>query len=400
MSEPVRQVTAGATLTALDGSPLGTLTFSNDDGHGFRWSPERFLLTADTDAWRSAHATVDSLTLGVPQGWHIIEDPCQPLDGRPTVNWTVIPGGTPSQSSTTITLLGLTAAERVAEAHLLLPVVLRGQSQFDPRRDALSFANSTFALGQLGPRRDVFDRTYGLVPAASALFNGLYRAIVFIGGDVRGYGGGLCSGMARAALERSLTGHGSEPAIEQVMLWHGRQLTDRALLSSAGWFFKPSPRRAYLRFRDEVIGTGRSDVCFDIRVPRPLRRDIASALMQEGHTVVPYAFRQSDDIHAEVLVYDPNHPEPESWPESVIRFDLTADTYAYRQLVSLDDRSTTIIAARQSAYRNGRSAILATLASLVLFPQARSGRLSGKTLAGAAGVTAIAASWIARRRRQ
>lgn len=357
------------TVTDDVGAPITALIYSNQGHTGFHWEPRQIQVVLDTADWRLGLLTLDAVQLELPLGWRCEGEAWRSATGESPVTWRVTPDGVPPAFAIIIEIVALSAAEEVGRANVHLPIEMRGYSQFDPQRDGLSVANRSSVLGHIGPDPQVFRQTYGFAPAAQTLFDGLYRSIVFIGGGGQGYRGGLCSGMARAALQRSLTGHGPEPSIKDVMLWHGRQLTDRALLASAPWFFAPSPRRAYEHFRAMVLADGTSDLCFDIAVPRPLRRDLATAIMEEGHTVVPYAFRQSDETRAQVQVYDPNHPEPEAAGESVITFDLVADRYAYRRLATLDDGSTTIIAVRQSAYARGRTAILASLASLLLTPR-------------------------------
>jgi hypothetical protein len=212
----------------------------------------------------------------------------------------------------------------------------------------------------------MFERTFPVAIFPRALFNGLYRSIVFLGGNRDGYGGGLCTGMARVALERSILSQKGEPGLDEIVLWHGRQLSDRALLASTPWFLMPSPKRAFSAFRRDILANGSSTRCFDIGVPKPWRADIVRALQHEGHTVVPYAFCQSSRDAAEVYVYDPNDPHASIAGETRLTFDLKHSRYAYRGIAALDDRRTTVIAVKQFAYRRGRTAILAGLASWLL----------------------------------
>jgi hypothetical protein len=209
--------------------------------------------------------------------------------------------------------------------------------------------------------------------------------------------------MARAALQQSLDGEDAPPALPEVVYWHGRQLTDRALLASIPWFLWPSPRRALARFRRDLLTRGDSDVCFDIDVPKPWRRDIVQALVRQGHTVVPYALHQPDATRAEVHVYDPNYPDEPEAERSVITFDLVRNRYGYRSLVDLNDHSTTVVAVRQSAYAQGRTAILASVASLLLYPSVtldvvRVNRAGANRL-GISVVAALAAGRFVRGRR-
>ena len=57
-------------------------------------------------------------------------------------------------------------------------------------------------------------------------------------------------------------------AMEEVQAWHGRQLTDRALLASARQFFTTSPAVAFYRFRDQLLADGHSEFAFDVGIAR------------------------------------------------------------------------------------------------------------------------------------
>jgi hypothetical protein len=106
----------------------------------------------------------------------------------------------------------------------------------------------------------------------------------------------------------------------------------------------------------------------DVNVPRPWRCDLFAALIGSGHTVVPYALRQTSDDRAEVWVYDPNYPRPEARDGSVIRFDLANDNYTYRQYDGrAPGRPSKVLAVRQEHYRRARTGYLGGLLSLLLF---------------------------------
>ena len=352
---------------SLDGEKFDRLIWTNEATHSFHYAPDSFRLTIDVAGWRSVVPALDALEVALPPTW-VTDRPtwraCAP--DTQVLDWIVTPNEAPSEFAARVVLRALKRGIVQESIERSLTVEFRGLSQFDPALHALPEVNNVDGWGEVKPARDVFERTYRFAFFPNALFNGLYRRIVFLGGSFQGYGGGLCTGMARAALERSLTPAQGEPSLDQVLLWHGRQLTDRALLASAPWFLVPSPRRAFRVFRREIVESGTTTRCFDIAVPKPWRADIATALQREGHTVVPYAFRQTEPGVAEVSVYDPNEPQASLARSTTMTFDLERDTYAYRGMASLDDRRITAIAVDQAAYRRGRTAILSGLASWFL----------------------------------
>jgi len=395
-------------VTGADGAPLTRLRYANTPGTpAFRYHPDRIHLTAtldDATAAEGQEAQRDvQVRLTVPRGWLTLPGPVLFLPaGETSVSWTVYPRGVPGDYTVPLRVEILREGRVTAAAEASVAVTVEGYSQFDPARHALPFANTVADLGVVRPDPARFARTYRLTLLPRAFFRGLYGAVVFLGGESGAPHGGLCTGMARAALERSLDAlpPGANLLTEAIIL-HGRQLTDRALLSSAPWFFWPSPARAFRRFRADLLSRGRSDRCWDIGVPRPWRRDIARALVGEGHTVVPYGFRQEAPDRAEVLVWDPNHPTESGADASILTLDLRGDTYGYRHRATLGDRRTTIIAVRQSAYRRGRTALLASAASLLLYPASvgltrRRLAIGGTALAG---ITGIALAAVRRTRR-
>jgi len=182
--------------------------------------------------------------------------------------------------------------------------------------------------------------------------------------------------MARYALGCSLTGE-HPPATrvrEVVQIWHGRQMTDAALLAAAAQFLTPDAADSFRRFRDQVLTNGYGTVAFDIGIARwawspRAWPEIFQRLVTQGHTIVPYAFRQADDDSATVQVYDPSYPAPEDAAENVVRFDLARNRYAYRGFGALDrDDPTTILAVTQRPFSRPGTAFLASLASLVMHP--------------------------------
>ena len=250
------------------------------------------------------------------------------------------------------------------------------QTTFSPDPHAYPERNSAAVIGEVGPAPEPFRDTFAPLPGAlgSLLFRGLYSDIVQLrpGGEHRG---GLCSGMARWAGLRALAGETELPepdeALRQIATLHGRQLTDRALLLSLGWFLRASPRAAYLAIRNDALKTGKTLRALDVGVPKPWRRDIATAIVREGHTIVPYRIRQPSPSRAFVDCYDPNRGRE----THTIEFHLDTNRYAYRNKVSLDDGGVGLIAIPHDAYSRKGTAVIATISSMfwLLFGPGRRG---------------------------
>jgi hypothetical protein len=249
---------------------------------------------------------------------------------------------------------------------------------FDPVRHAFPLRNKASVLGDVLPQWERFRETYRFLPGplAKTLYRGLYRQIVFLTseGERRG---GLCSGMARWSIARC-NGDESRPeddvaAVDRVALIHGRQLTDRALLASFIWFLRGSPRAAYRAVRRDALRYGETRRALDVAVPKPWRRDVYPAVVEQGHTVVPWRIVQEGPDTARVDVYDPNFPAENGEPVvQSIYFDLAANTYTYRSLVEAGDTNVGMIAVPQAAYSHRGTAILASLGSLLMLPFQRS----------------------------
>lgn len=247
-------------------------------------------------------------------------------------------------------------------------------SDFDPLESALLVRNRASELGEYRPQRDVFDATWPRMarPFARLLFDGLYSDVVFLSSGPKR--GGLCSGMARWAIARAL---GEEPppasreaAIQRIAHFHGRQLRDRALLSALPWFLRGSPSAAFRVVRRDLVRQGISDRALDLAIPKLWRRDVFSALVEEGHTVVPIRLRQHGSSRGSLEVYDPNRPDAVTSGEPrVIAFDLERDHYAYGTLVDMEQSNVGIIAVRQPAYAESGTAVLATIGSFLLAPR-------------------------------
>lgn len=358
------------TLLSPSGEPLATLRYTNDGSDRFRWIPDRFRLLVTSEG--VAETEFSSLELDLPRHWRSL--PIQEGEQR---GWLVFPEGPPS-FPVELRVVEHTGKTQRALAAFVLPVRFCGRNRFDPQRDRLPWANRIDEFGPAEPSWDTFRRTFRLTIAPRAFFRGLYREVVQLQCDADGsVRGGLCTGLARAALARAL---GRLPAVhdlrETVLVLHGRQLSDRALLAGLPWFLWPSPRRAYRAFVGDLLEQGWSERCFDLNVPRPWRRDLLQALLGQGHTVVPYAFCQEHADEAFVWVADPNSPDATS---TVVTIDLARDRYAYPPL-AVDGRRTTIVAVPLSAYLEGSTAILASLAGpLVTAPQ-RAVRTAGLAL--------------------
>jgi len=358
------------TLLSPSGESLATLRYTNDGSDRFRWIPDRFRLLVTSEG--VAEAEFSSLELDLPRHWRSL--PIQEGEQR---GWLVFPEGPPS-FPVELRVVEHTGKTQRALAAFALPVRFCGRNRFDPQRDRLPWANRIDEFGPAEPSWDTFRRTFRLTIAPRAFFRGLYREVVQLQCDADGgVRGGLCTGLARAALARAL---GRLPAVhdlrETVLVLHGRQLSDRALLAGLPWFLWPSPRRAYRAFVGDLLEQGWSERCFDLNIPRPWRRDLLQALLGQGHTVVPYAFCQEHADEAFVWVADPNYPDATS---TVVTIDLARDRYAYPPL-AVDGRRTTIVAVPLSAYLEGSTAILASLAGpLVTAPQ-RAVRTAGLAL--------------------
>jgi hypothetical protein len=343
------------------------LVWSNQNSDHFVYSPSSFSVRIDVDLWRRSIGSINALRLELPPSWVSDFPVWRAVSNETThVEWDVSAREEPRSFVEKVAVTAVADGLDLSRIERDIQIELRAFSQFDPAQHAFRKPNSVAGWGIVAPNRGVFERTYGMALFRSRFFNGLYRAVVFLGGESGDNQGGICTGLARAALERSLAPGSSEPTLDEILIWHGKQLTDRALLSAAGWLFRPSPRRAYAAVRDEILRDGTTSRCFDVGVPLPWRRDILLALQRQGHTVVPFAVRQSSPERATVSVYDPNDPERSINGSAVMTFMLDENKYDYPPLAGLDLSRTTVIPVEQSAYLEGRTALLASLASLTL----------------------------------
>ncbi|HBY47459.1 MAG TPA: hypothetical protein PK593_03450 [Thermomicrobiales bacterium] len=303
------------------------------------------------------NATDDDLRVVGPAGWQI--EPVGPGHWRARANRVRV-----GQNAE----FRLVDTRDTVRGSVRVPLTFDLRSSFDIRQHAFSLPNSPGALGDVEPDRQIFDQTYAPMPdfAARLLFEGLYSAIVFIRSVAPT--GGLCTGMARWAIAR---GQGQEPApptqaaaLERIAVYHGRQLLDRSLLAAAGWFLRASPRAAFFAVRDDLLRAGTTDRALDIGVPKPWRRDVATALVEQGHTVVPYHLVQESDERGWIAVYDPNRPDLiDAGEPRIIEFDLRRNRYSYGALVSMEQDNVGMIAIRQREYMSRGTAIFATVAS-------------------------------------
>lgn len=382
-----------ATMPLLtDSLGASALLYSNEQDGIFRYAPAIVTLSLSVPALRQQHPTADATRLMPPLGWQSTDDPLRRLGAaEEDVTWWISPAGTPASCRQTVRCDLLAGEAIIATVEHTLAIELRGQSAFDPVRDIPPFRNSTADLGDIEPRRDLFERTYrrGGTILPGAFFRGLYRDIVFLasGTDARG-GGGLCTGMARFALGCSLSGEHppADRVREVVQIWHGRQLTDAALLAAAAQFLTPNAAGSFRRFRDQILASGYGTVAFDIGIARwewspRAWPEIFHRLVTQGHTIVPYAFQQIDDDSATVQVYDPSYPAPEDAPQNIVRFDLAHNRYAYRGFGALDrDDPTTVLAVTQRSFSRPGTAYLASLASLILHPATGEAEVRGNTM--------------------
>jgi hypothetical protein len=338
---------------------------------------------ANSLAWQPRHLDLTPASFGAPAR----------LTGRvrvrPPLGWSVAAGGPLTWRATPWTVDLDRSALFLLETEeqrwtLEVGVALELRSVFDPEQHALLLPNSAAVLGEHTPQRSTFEATFRALPRpmARALFAGLYSDIVFLRSGA-GPHGGLCSGMARWAIAR---GRGDEPApastadaLARISVYHGRQLCDRALLSALPWFLRGSPAAAYRAVRRDLLARGQTDRALDIGVPKLWRRDLATAIVREGHTVVPYALRQPDAESATLTVYDPNHPEAlgTATPRA-IEFDLRRNRYRFGTLVGLGQHDAGMIAVHQDAYTRRGTALLACAGSLLLTPRRAFGALLGR----------------------
>lgn len=276
-----------------------------------------------------------------------------------------------------------------------LKVSWMGHSGFDPAIHGYNFVNTSTAYGPVSLDRRLFERTFQVSLWPEKLYRKMYRDVLGATVDENGplagtapLSSGLCTGMIRSAIglyQEKVEPPASQrqpvgPTLETIKLYHGRQLGDQALLQAARWIVRGGPNRVFEAFKREVRQGNRDPYAFDIGVAAWGRKDFWRAIQAEGHTVIPYAFRQLDEQTGEIFIYDPNRPPLQAdygyanAPEGeearlsgpVIHFDLPHNNYFYTehyQSVRPNGNATTIVAVHQSAYRRGRSALLASLAN-------------------------------------
>jgi hypothetical protein len=261
------------------------------------------------------------------------------------------------------------AGGKIRTWQVSVPVGLDLVSTLDPVAHTFQEPNRASVLGDILPDRSIFEETFSMRwrTLSDALFEGIYSDIVFLRreGPTRG---GLCSGMARWAIARSL-GEENEPpdrssALRRITAYHGRQLSDRSFLLGIPTFLRGSPAASYRIVRRDLLTKGWTDRAFDVAVPKPWRKDVLRALIGSGHTIVPYRIIQPNPKSARVEVYDPNRPPATLESPQVVEFDLESDRYAYRQLVALTQDDAGLVAARQRGYAKPGSAVAAGLVSL------------------------------------
>ncbi len=98
--------------------------------------------------------------------------------------------------------------------------------------------------------------------------------------------------------------------------------------------------------------------------------DVLSALVEQGHTVVPYHLVQDSEERGWIAVYDPNRPDLiDADKPRVIEFDLRRDRYSYGAIVSMEQDDVGMIAVRQDAYMGRGTAVLATVGSALVSPR-------------------------------
>ena len=296
---------------------------------------------------------------------------CQALsDGAGNPNWRVAASAAPGRFRYSV---NLRSAEGLAvgSASRDVVAVACGRIEVDPAGDGFAFSNRADLFGRPRPPQSVFNRTFHGGPSLlrSRLFDGLYKSV---------FETGLCTGMARAASWFAAV-EGAARAVDRtidevetreiIQLLHGRQLSDRALLSSACALLTSGPRKVFRKFREQALTEGRSPIAIDVGIPKVTRSDFLRAVVRQGHTVVPYAYRLLPDGIAQIYVYDPVFPSDRpDGPRLVIEIDLVRNSYSYRAWSSEDAADpTTILDVPLSAYAGGRTAYIAGIASLLGF---------------------------------
>jgi hypothetical protein len=295
--------------------------------------------------------------LTAPKGW--IVTPVGAL------TWEVTPGVVDPEMSYALLL----TRENGEQRSLPVGITLDLRSTFDPLMHTFPEPNRASVLGDILPSPDIFERTFSRLPSwlQSDLFTGLYSDIVFLrkDGPTRG---GLCSGMARWSIARSL---GEEPdprdredALRRITTYHGRQLSDLSFLMGAPSFLRGSPRASYRALRRDLLHHGKTDRAFDVAVPKPWRKDLLKAMVTQGHTIVPYRIVQPSPDRATVEVYDPNRPPVTLETPEKVEFDLRRDRYSYRHLVSMEQNDVGLVVARQRGYARAGTAFAAGLVAM------------------------------------
>ena len=355
------------------------LRYTNVGSASFRYEPEIIEAGLDPRALQTIHGSIRRARLLAPAGWRVDEPAWRTLTGASMI-WRVRPVGEPLTCLPSLRLLVDRAAGGSGEIILPVTIEIHGVTQFDPARHALPFANSVASFGPVAPSWQDFEATYQTRPLGSIFFQGLYSQVLRLGATADGrVAGGVCTGMARSALEFSLRQPDGTIQTEDerslrtaARTWHGKQLADRALLASTLAWLTRGSGDAYRRFRRGVLSRGRVEVAMDVNVPCPWRRNLLAALIGSGHTVVPYALRQGSDDRAWVWVYDPNYPSGPEDERSVIHFDLANDSYRYRDFDGRrPGQPSKVLAVGQGAYRAARSGVLGALLSLALFRSPR-----------------------------
>lgn len=337
------------------------ITIRRDGLHEPVVDPPRFDVNMATFGLEPNRVAPGKYRLTVPHGWS--------RRLRSPLSWTLVPGLLDADRRHALRL-EYEAADGSATRNWTIPirVELDLRTTFDPLLHGVPFPNRAADIGDVTPTTDIMRRTYLRLPRVlgRALFDGLYRNIVYLRADGP-FRGGLCTGMARWSIACSHGEVSQPPSIGALALYHGRQLNDLALLASAPWFVRGSPRAAYYAVRRDALEAGLTRRALDVAVPKLWRKDVMTAVVREGHTVVPYRVRQVSPEQAFVDVYDPNRPAVNGQPDvQTIEFNLVENRYRYRHLASFDDGRIGIVAASQAAYARRGTAFLAGLASVAM----------------------------------
>ena len=313
------------------------------------------------------------LVLQLPDGLYLV--PGQHayrgvVDGSQTA-WevTLDPRAAPARLTYSVRLQTLSGP--LATTRRTIVATIYGATGFEPSRDGFSFVDSPHLFGTVEPTRAIFVRSFlaGLHSFVSRrVFNRIYRSI---------FRCGALTGLSMTVLwlfvnrtnasTRDVASPGQNTRV-LIDTFHGRQISDAALLRSGLDLVRNSPAAMFQELRRATLELDKQPVAFNVGVPIIYRWDFLRVVMRQGRTIVPYSYRIVPGHIAEIAVYDPGSiMEGAILPTPLLFIDLLQDTYAYGSWSSLEPGNrTTITLARLTTYSRPRACLIAILVSLVL----------------------------------